>query len=367
MKKVLILLIKFLIKPLDFVMFLIFGKGHLNAIFSILCPSLETKTLYASYQVRPKDTSVIPILEGLNQSQSFAIVMQGPLCKKDNMTVNSIKFYKKAYPLGKIIVSTWKDESEEDIENISELGAIVVQSEKPSNSGYWNINYQLVSSLSGVKKAKELGCEFAVKTRTDQRICKPFIFDTMISAIKLFPSGQGQKGRLVTLGIWGGGMFIPYHTSDFLYLGYTDDLIQLFSAPLDKRKNEDNKHLLIESLSRRQNSENMLSPEIYILKHYCKDVLHLSCEDTVEEYWNVTKNYIICYGPNDVNLMWEKYDKLYSINFFSSEYFGNKDSKERLQTMCFDFFNWFNLYTGNIQYDKNYEQHADVKMLLKNE
>ena len=361
-KKLIYVYVKIVLKPVQFI-FKIPSGNEMSGTALTVCQALENKSEYVSYQIMPKDTSVIPILDGLDQSESFAIVMQGPLCKKDNMTVNSIKFYKKAYPSAKIIVSTWKDEAEEDITEIAGLGAVIVQSEKPSSRGVMNVNYQLASSLAGVNKAKELGCEFAVKTRTDQRICKPFIFDTMISAIKLFPSGEGQKGRLVTLGVCSGGMFIPYHTCDFLYLGYTDDLINVFSASFDYRDYKKIPHDSNLDKSRRENSEKMYPPEIYIMKHYCKDYLKLSGEDTVKEYWNVTKNFLICYGMNDVDLMWNKYDRLYNLNFHSSSYFGDRDSSDFLFTMCFDFFNWFNLYVGNIKYDERYEQYADVALI----
>ncbi len=354
--------VKIVIKSIDSI-YAAVSKAHIEGTIQTVSQALETKTEYVSYQIMPKDTSVIPILDGLNQSSSFAIVMQGPLCKKDNMTVNTIKFYKKAYPLAKIIVSTWKDESKEDIEIIAELGAVVVQSEKPSHSGIMNVNYQLTSSLAAVKRAKEMDCEFAVKTRTDQRICKPFIFDSMISAIKFFPGGERQKGRLVTLGVCNGGMFTPYYTCDFLYFGYTDDLLNLFSIPLDDR--EDDKTLRDSNLllTRRQLAEQIRAPEIYILKHYCKEYLKLSGEDTIKEYWNVAKNYLICYGMNDVELMWNKYDRLYNLNFYSSSYFNGRDSLKCLRTMCFDFFNWFNLYVGNIKYDEHYEQYAEVALI----
>lgn len=338
-------------------------KTHIQRTMQIVSKALETKNEYVSYRIMPKDTSVIPIMDGLNQSQSFAIVMQGPLCKKDNMTVNSIKFYKKTYPLADIIVSTWNDESEEDVNELANLGVTVIQSEKPRFSGIMNVNYQLKSSLAGVKRAKELGCEFSVKTRTDQRICRPFIFDSMISAIKLFPGGVGQKGRIVTLGVCSGGMFIPYHTCDFLYLGYTEDLINVFSAPFDCRDYNEMPPKKNLSESRRENSEKMYPPEIYILKHYCKDFLKLSGDDTIKEHWNVTKNYLVCYGMNDVDLMWNKYDRLYNLNFYSSSYFNGKDSPQKLYTMCFDFFNWFNLYVGNIRYDECYEKYADETLI----
>ena len=95
------------------------------------------------------------------------------------------------------------------------------------------------------------------------------------------------------------------------------------------------------------------------------DLLGFCCEDTVELYWQVVKNYLICYGLKDVDLMWDKYDRLFNMNFYTSAYFGKNDSPERLSTMCFDFFNWLNLYMGNIKYDTRYERYADVTLFTR--
>ena len=345
-----------------------FRKDSLNTIMLSFCKAVETKSTYVSYQIKPKDTTEIPILSGLKQSHSFAIVLQGPICIKDEMTYNTVRFYKQTYPYANIIISTWADEAEENVKRLAELGAVIVRNEKPSNNGCWNVNYQIVSSLAGTKKAQELGCEFAVKTRTDQRVCKPFIFDTMLSTLQFFPSiSEKQKGRIVTLGVNSGGMFIPYHTCDFLYLGYTEDLIKLFSIPLDLRVDDMNIKRKLSCLTRHQLSEQMLPPEIYIMKHYCMDVLGFCCKDTVESYWYVVRNYLICYGMKDVDLLWNKYNCLFDLNFYTSSYYGKSDSPERLSTMCFDFFNWLNLYMGNIKYDTCYERYADVTLLAIND
>ena len=345
-----------------------FRKDNLNATMLSFCKAAETKSTYVSYQIKPKDTTEIPILSGLEQSHSFAIVLQGPICIKDEMTYNTVRFYKQTYPYANIIISTWVDEAEENVKRLAELGTIIVRNEKPSNNGFWNVNYQIVSSLAGIKKAQELGCEFAVKTRTDQRVCKPFIFDTMLSSTQLFPSvSEKQRSRIATLDGFGCGMFFPYHTCDFLYLGYTEDLIQLFSIPLDLRVDDMNIRRNLNYLTRHQLSEQMLPPEIYIMKHYCMDVLGFCCKDTVESYWHVVKNYLICYGMKDVDLMWDKYNCLYDLNRYTFSYYGRSDSHDRLSTMCFDFFNWLNLYMGNIKYDKHYEKYADVTLFATND
>lgn len=277
------------------------------------------------------------------------------------MTEGSVSFYRKTYPHAQIIVSTWNDEPTEILKEIAALGATVITSAKPTISGNMNVNLQLITSLAGVKKADELGCLYAVKTRTDQRVCKPFIFDIMISIIRNCKGVKNQKGRLVTLGYPSGGMFIPYQTCDFLYLGYTEDLIRFFSAPLDERIcNNDIKVCKYgQKLTRHENSKFMHPPEIYMMKHYCMDVLGFSGEDSVKEYWHIVKDCLILFGMKDIDLMWDKYHCLYNLNYYSSAYFGDSDSPERLGTMCFDFFTWMRLCLGDLAYDEKYEYYGE--------
>lgn len=351
----------FIIKVLDFFT-AILSNSHKKKTMLCICKAAESHEEYVSYQIKPKNTADIPILEGLNKSQSFAIVLQGPICHKDNMTVNTILFYQKVYPYARIIVSTWNDEPKTELDKLAKLGAVIVTSEKPTKSGLLNVNLQMINSLAGVKKAKELGCEFAVKTRTDQRICKPYIFDAMLSSLLNFPcTTDKQNYRLATLGIWAGGMFTPFLTCDFLYLGHTQDLIKLFSAPLDQRETSEGFRDTIVSMKRRRISEEMLVPEIYILRHYCNDILMEESEVTIEYWWHVVKDYLIIYGMKDVDLMFNKYNGLQDLNYYSSSYYGDSDSPEQMYTMCFDFFNWLNLFTGNTKYNKEYESFLDKK------
>ncbi len=367
MKVFFVFIVRIFIKFLSmFVNF--FSENATVSIMKHICKAVETSSSYVTFLVKSKISTNIPLVGDLNKSCNLAIVMQGPICTQNDMTVNSILFYKKVYPHALIIVSTWEDEPADRLERLSNLGVKVVRSKRPLNSGILNVNFQLVNSLAGIKEAKKYGCTYAVKTRTDQRICKSYIFDSMISALNAFPSKCNcQKGRLIVLGMPAGSMFAPYNISDFMYLGYTDDLIKLFSAPLDKRRDDDNDNVRrhIFSATRRQNAEEMFAPEIYILKHYCCDILNCDCKNTVENFWEIVKNNLICFGMKDVDIMWEKYDRLYDLNFFYASYYEKTDSTDRMDTLNFDFFNWFNLYSGNTIFDKKFEKYADTTAVAK--
>lgn len=358
MRKIYFVMTKIYIKLL-YLFTSIFTKNANTGMMHGICKAMSNKTSYVAFQIKPWASADIPLVDGFNTSHSFAIVLQGPICTKNDMTLNTILFYKKVYPYAVIIISTWEDEKVEQFEKIKDI--VIIRNKKPLHNGIDNVNLQLVSSLTGIKKAKELGCIFSVKTRTDQRICKPYIFDLMISALGVFPSNHNcQKGRLITLGMQRGGMFMPWFVSDFMYLGYTDDLIKLLSVKLDYRKEVKNPREITAFMTRRQNAEQMIAPEVYIFKHYCKDVLKCQCADSIESFWESIKKYFICFGMNDVDLMWEKYDWLYNLNNNTGAYYGKKDSLDCIDTINLDFFNWFNLYSGNIIYDKKYEKYADV-------
>ena len=348
--------------------FLSFISSHLRngweiKVLKIALEAFETDIDYLSLYIRPKDTNSISRIVDLNTVESYAIILQGPICMTDNMTVNSIKYYKKIYSHACVIVSTWADENEKILEEIKALGATIVLNKRPSNSGILNINFQLVNSLSGVKKAKDLGYKYAVKTRTDQRICKPYIFDTMLTALKdvYLSNSSKQNNRIVLLSGEYGNMFTPYFMSDFMYFGNVDDMIKLFSAPLDTRK----EITMSDQASRYEYAKTMYPPEIYILKHYLENYLNYKCEDTIYSYWKSVKDYFICFSIKEADILWRKYETKYELNLFYGEYFRNLDSAKSMATMSFDFMNWFNLYNGVLEYKPEYEKLVNAPMFLR--
>lgn len=62
-----------------------------------------------------------------------------------------------------VIISTWEEESKK----IPDGDFITVLSKKPEIAGYSNRNYQRYSTAKGIAKAKELGCDYVLKWRTD--------------------------------------------------------------------------------------------------------------------------------------------------------------------------------------------------------
>ncbi|EGP5048092.1 hypothetical protein E4K24_000345 [Enterococcus faecium] len=107
-----------------------------------------------------------------------------PCGKKDDFTYETVKLYKKIFSTEEIIISTWDNLEKEDVAKFKSIGCHVVLSAYPNSSGRGNVNYQ--TSYAGIRKAKELGCKYVIKSRTDQRITKTNIVDYMRNLIEKF-------------------------------------------------------------------------------------------------------------------------------------------------------------------------------------
>lgn len=330
--------------------------GIRDTVLDNVCQNLDGKDMYVYYRIFPKYTSDIPVKSIYNSAEQLAILLQGPICYIDNMTFESVKFYKNTYKNSKIIVSTWDDEKENALKKLEKMGAIVVKSPKPSKSGVLNVNYQVVNTLAGIKKAKELGVQYIAKTRTDQRICKPFVLNSIWTMTEAFPpENDKQRRRITALPGHYGNMFLPYFMSDFFYFGHIDDIEKLFSVKPDER----DAFKMPDNATKRDYAEKMYPPEVYLLRNYAVSYLGSSGECTVKEHWNILKNYFICLDKSMVDIFTPKYDYCRSENIGHGLYF-KQDNEEHNETMGFGYANWLNLYSGKLNYSAEYEKKADV-------
>ena len=77
---------------------------------------------FCSIYSRPKYASqVVSVERETDIRRKTAIIMQGPLVRKDDFTVETVKIYGKLYPGAIVIVSTWNSESQELIGRLKEL------------------------------------------------------------------------------------------------------------------------------------------------------------------------------------------------------------------------------------------------------
>jgi hypothetical protein len=181
------------------------------------------------------DTSPKYSLQPALRAEKAAIVIQGPIWSADDFTAETVRIYRRHMPDCKLVLSTWEDTPRQDLDRIAEEGVDIVLNEKPAIAGPYNVNMQIVSSSGGMRRAAELGVEWVIKSRTDQRLYQPTIMSSLISMAQLFPplgaAAKTQKYRV--FGMAGGTFkFAPYHLCDQTVFGHIDDMIAYWSPPL---------------------------------------------------------------------------------------------------------------------------------------
>jgi hypothetical protein len=140
---------------------------------------------------------------------NFCVVIQGP-----SSHVNRMKLAFSGVP---IIFSTWVGSDHHYQPN-----DIVVYNQYPSETGVGNTNYQKVTTLGGLQKAKELGYTRVLKIRSDMVPTNLSEFLNLLSEDKL------------TLFSWHfvPGTSVKAYVVDYLMSGDIDDLIKMWSFNL---------------------------------------------------------------------------------------------------------------------------------------
>lgn len=260
---------------------------------------------FVSYHIRPKlsrDVSVNLTNSKTLESKKIAIVIQGPLVLKADFTLETLRLYIKLFPTHKLILSTWNDEDSLTLDSIKELGIDILTNQKPSNGGMSNVNFQIISSAAGIKRAKYLGCEYVLKTRTDQRIYSKESILFCYSAIKRFPMlvGYDQRERIVSFNL-NTFKYKPYSISDMINFGNIDDMLKYWCIKLDSRTQKD----LVQPDTLLEFSQEKFA-EVYFVCSFL-DNIDRSIGWTLEDSWAVMSEHFCILNVNDIGLFWSKY------------------------------------------------------------
>ena len=156
------------------------------------------------------------------------IVLQG---QYTDYTDELAKHYLELPFVSQVIISCW----ETDKESVSNPGVKFVRSKFPEIVGSGNRNLQIVSSLTGLRV---VDTKFSVKIRSDQKYSHQ-------AMTRMFDHYFNNKQRVVTFQddetkprnrIFVGGSFpeFPFHPKDHIMWGNTEDLIDVFSLPLEQ-------------------------------------------------------------------------------------------------------------------------------------
>lgn len=213
-------------------------KALLKLIFAFV-----SGNKFFTYRLYPKRLSSNSYREeclSVGENSKIAIVVQGPFIEEDSFTLETLRLYRYNFPYSVIILSTWViPEGAASI--LAENRVQVILNDRPKNSGIANVNLQIVTSRAGMLLARKLGAEYALKTRTDQRIYHTRLDAYLLNLVDTFPLVDGypkQHSRLVACSL-NTFKLRPYGISDMFLFGHIDDMVRYWCVHLDNRENTD--------------------------------------------------------------------------------------------------------------------------------
>ncbi|MDD4519297.1 MAG: WavE lipopolysaccharide synthesis family protein [Alphaproteobacteria bacterium] len=266
--------------------------------------------------------------EPFNEREKIAIVLQGPLKKEWDFTLETLKIYRKNFAGCSLIVSTWDTEDKKLCEALEKLGAFVITGPAPGEN-FLNMHHQIVSSQRGLQKAKELGCTYALKTRTDQRIYETNVPEYLLNILNLFPlksKVEGQKQRLITTS-FNTFKYRLYEISDMFLFGDIDDVLNFWSCPLAQITDVHPKNLMAFLKNR--------PSEIYYMTNFLERT-GWPIDWTLGDSWKAFGERFCIIDTPSVGLYWPKYSA--EVSRFRN-FFGQKNILEELT-----FKEWLDLY-----------------------
>ena len=275
---------------------------------------------FITYHMRPSTGAKLECSsDNANTYPRSAIVIQGPVAEEKNFTLETIRIYKKYFPQAIIVLSTWNDTDPAVCENIRKENIEVLLNAKPTVAGYKNINFQIVSTSAGVRRAKQLGAEYMLKTRTDQRFYNPrllyFLYKT-IHAFPVFMAGTRQKKRLIFSSASKRSQYRFYYASDMMMFGCTNDMDAYWHVS-------------------QVTSETMGSnaPEQYLMTEFLKHVGHEPMH-TLDDSLSVFAHFCIILDLSMLDFYWFKYER----------YWEYKDVRyDGREAHNFSFLEWLGL------------------------
>jgi hypothetical protein len=291
-----------------------------------------------------RGTFNMPSLEIRNERSDIGIILQGPICHRQNFTFLTILRYLHYYPKCHIILSTWQTERIKKFEKLTEIfpNLHILQLEMPKTSGPSNINYQICSTRAGLQKVQQLGLEYVIKSRTDQCMYDVFAIDKLRQAFQLY-SNQEEISRIIFLSL-NTFMFRLYGPSDMFQFGKTDQVIKYWDVPYDLR--EDSSHPFGHRSLRAYSMAEVC--EVYVCTDYLRR-LGFELDFTLKQNLTFFRDLFIILDSSQVDLIWNKYT--YNDDRWAVQDFPNKSQEWNLAL-------WLNL-RENLEYISTFDYFLD--------
>jgi hypothetical protein len=178
--------------------------------------------------------------------EDVTLIIQG------RITQETFDFYVKNYKGWNVIISTWVG-VDIDYSTLPD-GFLLLISKLPEQSGFQNLNYQVVSTLNALNKLKTL---YVIKVRGDEQWSN---LENVYKSVKSNPNKIWTSS--VFFRAW---QFCHYHASDHIISGTLENLLTMFQSTKNSFENE-----LVYYI---KDGKKMLywEPEIMLTRSYVKE------------------------------------------------------------------------------------------------
>jgi hypothetical protein len=265
----------------------------------------------------------------------LGLLLQGPLIKDYNFTIQSVLYYANIYSELPLVLSTWATTV-----SSNSLGAIpanvqIIVNAEPPTSGPQNINKQIVSTLTGIRRLIDMGCTHILKLRSDQRLYSKHFVEFLRALDKQFPIfvGGKQKSRLIVPSL-DSFKYRLCGLSDHMIFGSASDLLLLFECPFDLREQLD---IGWEKATNWREYDKLNLCEVYLFRHFV-DAVSAAQPKTLKQSWELVKDRFLIIDHSCLDILWPKYS---TSEYRWRNYFGEKS---RLHSE-FSFSDWLILFS----------------------
>ena len=281
------------------------SSRFLDLYFEVLRNKLNTFPTYRLRSIEsPRKKIPFASSEYLTKKNDIGMVIQGPISNRKKFTYFTILRYLTDYPGLQIVLSTWEGEELDIFESlaIENRNLHILRNIKPKNPGTQNINYQIASTLAGLKAIEKMGLKFAIKTRTDQCFFDQFALDKMRGMYQSW-NRISQTKRILFLSQ---NSFILrlYGPSDMFQFGETEQLLKYWDVPLENRKQQWDISKYPNITIRNYSKEEIC--EVYLCANYLRK-LGIILDYTFNQNLEVFRDYFIIIDAVYIDMCWDKY------------------------------------------------------------
>ena len=217
-----------------------------------------------------------------DKTSDAAILIQGPIIYPSFLD-KTINFYASNYPGVPIILSTWKnDRNIKKLKNVNKV--LLIENGPPTSPGFANINFQVLSTLSGLKLASERNAKYVLKIRSDQGLFSSNFLEQFRFSLAAAPNSRFKRIATTDFNSF---LFRPNSPSDQIQFAETEILLNFWLA---------------------YNSDNLMDgsfPEEILLTAYLSK-LGIPNSRSLRQSLEIYRDFFVFLDSSDLGLVWRK-------------------------------------------------------------